>query len=374
MKYIYADNAATTQPDEEAIEVMLSCMRECYGNPSQPYFFGQKAKSILTDARRIIAECIGADEDEIIFTSGGTEGNNIAIKGIMPGSDRKEIITQPTEHKSVLNACLSLADEGYEIKMLPVSSNGCVSRETLADEISENTAMVSIMSANNETGAVNPIRELCGTAHKFNALFHTDAVQYLGHKDINVHEAGIDILSASAHKFNGPKGIGFLYLKKGTPLRGLFSGGAQEQGIRPGTENVAGAIAMARALKINCLDTEKNEKHLLTLEKTLTDRLSDAGIDFIRNGADNHIAGNMSLSFRKADGEALLHRLDLMGIAVSTGSACNSVETEASYVLKAMAVPEEYINGTIRISFGKYNTTEDALYISDSLINILKDE
>ena len=255
---------------------------------------------------------------------------------------------------------------------IPVDCYGVVRPETLKDTISYNTKLVSIMFANNEIGPIEPIRELCDIAHQHGALFHTDAVQAIGHVKVDVKDLGIDMLSASAHKFNGPKGVGFLYLKSKTPLTPYVDGGAQEFGMRAGTENVASIVAMAVALEKSCRRIDDATNHLLALEEVLLDDLQKAGIDFIRNGSANKIPGILSLSFKHAQGEMLLHRLDLMGISVSTGSACDSQNTQLSHVLSAINVLEEYGYGTIRISFGHENTIEESRYIAAAIIKILK--
>ena len=238
--------------------------------------------------------------------------------------------------------------------------------------ITSDTRLISIMYANNEIGTIEPIKELCEIAHRNGALFHTDAVQAVGHIEIDVKALGVDMLSASAHKFNGPKGIGFLYIKKGTPINSYASGGAQEFGMRAGTENVASIVGMAVALKKNCERIQEATRHLLTCETVLIEKLNNAGIDFVRNGSDNHIPGNISLSFRSADGETLLHRLDLMGICVSTGAACDSVNTQVSHVLSSIGIDAEYSEGTIRVSLGIDNTCNDIAIIAESIIRVIK--
>ena len=255
---------------------------------------------------------------------------------------------------------------------LPVDSQGIVQFDTLSNHLSDSTRLVSIMFANNEIGTVQPIKKLCEITHSKGALFHTDAVQAVGHILIDVKELNVDMLSASAHKFNGPKGIGFLYIKKGTPILPYVDGGAQEFGMRAGTENVASIVAMAVALEKNCNRMHSVNDHLIELEHKLLTSLQIAGLDFIRNGSCDRIPGNMSLSFRGSEGEMLLHRLDLMGISVSTGSACDSKNTQLSHVLKAIHTPSEYANGTIRISLGYENTDEEISYIAASLIKILQ--
>lgn len=371
--YIFADNAATTKLDNDAFEAMKPYLLDEYGNASQPYFFSKSAKAALKAARQTIASCINADEDEIYFTSCGTESNNWAIKGsAFADAEKHATVTSSIEHHAILNTCASIEKLGYPVVYLPVDYYGIVNVKTLEEHLTNKTRLVSIMMANNEIGTIQPIKELCDTAHKFGTLFHTDAVQAVGHIPIDVKKLGVDMLSSSAHKFNGPKGIGFLYVKKGTPLASLIDGGAQEHGMRAGTENIASIVAMATALKINCEQIEENEKHIRSLEKIIIDGLNESGIDYIRNGSNNRIPGNVSLSFKGKDGEAILHRMDLMGIAISTGSACDSVNTQISHVLKAINLHEEYALGTVRISLGKDNTEEETEKIVKNLVKIIK--
>ena len=372
-QFIYADNAATTKLDIDAFEAMKPYLLEEYGNASQPYSFARKPKQALKEARAIIAHCINADPEEIYFTSGGTESDNWAVKGIaFAEAEKRSIVTSQIEHHAILRACETLEKHGYPVAYLPVNREGVVTAETLESLITSSTSLVSIMFANNEVGTIEPIKDLCEISHKHGSLFHTDAVQAVGHVRIDVKELGVDMLSASAHKFNGPKGIGFLYVKKGTPISQYSNGGSQEFGLRAGTENVASIVGMAVALKKNCDAIEENAKHMGLLEAKLLDGLSESGVDFIRNGATQRVPGNISLSFRGADGEALLHRLDLMGISVSTGAACDTVNTQISHVLKAMGIDEAYAKGTIRISWGNNNTIEEAEILSEKLIRILK--
>lgn len=367
---IYADNAATTKLDMDAFEAMRPFLLEEYGNASQPYSFSRTSRRALKDARMTIAECIGALPEEIYFTSGGTESDNWAIK--MGAGCEGEVITSSIEHHAVLNSCRALERAGRSVSYLPVTREGIVCLETLESVISERTKLVSIMYVNNEVGSIQPIRELARAARQRGSCFHTDAVQGVGHIPIDVQEAGVDMLSASGHKFNGPKGVGFLYIKNGTGISAFMDGGSQERQYRAGTENVAAIAAMAVALRKNCLALGEAREHLGRLEHMILDRLRLSGVDFIRNGGGKGIPGNMSLSFRTMDGETLLHRLDLKGICVSTGSACDGTKTQVSHVLRAMKVPLEYARGTIRISLGVRNTEEEALRIAQSLIDILK--
>jgi len=367
---VYADNAATTKLDDSAYEAMKPYMLELYGNPSQPYSLAKPAKLAIKKAKETIAACINAVPDEIYFTSGGTESDNWALKGVAyTPSNRKAIIVSRIEHHAVLNSCKTLEKRGYPVVYLSVDGSGTVQPQMLKDIITDGTHLVSIMTANNEIGTVQPIKELASIAHSMGAIFHTDAVQAIGHIKIDVKELGVDMLSASAHKFNGPKGIGFLYIKGGTPIVPYLDGGSQQKGMRAGTENVAAIVGMATALKNNCDNMDINAKHIMSLENFLLDEVNKLSIPYVRNGT-NQIPGNISLSFMNKDGETLLHRLDLMGIIVSTGAACDSVNTQISHVLTAIRLPELYANGTIRISLGKNNTETDIKEIASALKKI----
>lgn len=369
---IYADNAATTALDIDAFEAMKPYLIKEYGNAFQPYSFARPAKKALVVARKTIADCIGAQPEEIIFTSGGTESDNWAIKGTLQYGDGRAILTSQIEHHAILNACASVERLGYPVVYLPVDNKGMITPTTLNKLITGNTKLVSIMLVNNEIGTIEPIKELAEIAHKHGALFHTDAVQAVGHIPVNVKVLGIDMLSASAHKFNGPKGIGFLYIRKGTDIHSYIDGGAQEFGMRAGTENVAAIVAMAEALRKNCTHIDETESRLHKMESSFIQALNEAEIDFIRNGADNHLPGNINISIKNVSGEMLLHRLDLKGICISTGSACDSVNTQISHVIQAISVPEDYAAGTIRISFGRDNQESDAQDIADAIVSILK--
>ena len=370
---IYADNAATTKLDHEAFEAMTPYLLNEYGNASQPYSFARKPKEALNQAREIVARCINAFRDEIFFTSCGTESDNWALKGTMLNDQGKgTLLTSAIEHHAVLHSAASIERLGYPVMILPVDSTGTVSTGICKDRIADKVKLVSVMFSNNEIGTIQPIKALANLAHQNGALFHTDAVQAVGHTTIDVKDLDVDLLSASAHKFNGPKGIGFLYIKRGTPILPYIDGGAQEHGMRAGTENIASIIGMATALEKNCNDMFTNQQHLLRLETELIDGLRSRELDFVRNGASNHIPGNVSLSFKDADGEMLLHRLDLMGICVSTGSACDSQNAQISHVLKAIQLDSRYAKGTIRVSLGKGNTSEEVRSIVDALTKIIK--
>lgn len=367
---IYADNAATTALDPDAFEAMKPFLLVQYGNASQPYSFARPVKKALAVARKIIADCIGAQPEEIFFTSGGTESDNWAIKGTLQYGDNRAIVTSQIEHHAILNACAAVERLGYPVAYLPVDGEGVVLPQVLKEGITDNTKLVSVMMVNNEIGTIEPIRQLAEIAHEHGALFHTDAVQAIGHIPVQVADLGIDMMSASAHKFNGPKGVGFLYIRKGTILQPYASGGAQEFGMRAGTENVAYIVAMAQALRKNCSQLEENANRIQRMEEIFLQTLSQAGIEFLRNGSSSHVPGIISISIKNASGEMLLHRLDLKGICVSTGSACDSVNTQISHVINAIAVPPEFAEGTIRISFGRDNKENDARKIADAIIAI----
>lgn len=372
-RLIYVDNAATTQMDMAAFEAMKTFLTDEYGNASQPYSFARKPKKALQDARETIASCIGAAPEEIFFTSGGTESDNWAIKGsALLNAYKHATVTSAFEHHAVLHSCEALERSGYPVAYMRPSREGYITAEILKKYIASQTYLTSVMFANNEIGTVQPIKELCAAAHENGSLFHTDAVQAVGHVAVNVHDLGVDMLSASAHKFNGPKGVGFLYIRNGLKVMPFTDGGAQESGLRAGTENIAGIVGMAAALKNNCDVLEENTRYIARLESKFIDMLDSSGIEYIRNGGKNRLPGLLSLSFPRADGEAILHRLDLTGICVSTGSACNSKNTEVSHVLQAIRLEDSYAKGTIRISLGKANTEGEVEAIVEALIKIFR--
>ena len=371
--HIYADNAATTKLDIEAFESMKPYLLDEYGNASQPYSFAREPKKALAEARQIIASAINALPEEIYFTSGGTESDNWAIKGCaFSNHDRKATITSAFEHHAVLRSCEAIERLGYPVAYIWPDQNGIITPDTLKSAITDKTNLVSVMYVNNEIGTIQPIRELSEIAHSHKALFHTDAVQAVGHTEIDVKKLGVDLLSASAHKFNGPKGIGFLYIRNGVKLSQYADGGAQEFGLRAGTVNVASIVGMAVALKNNINELQTNREKVGALEKLLLEKLDENRIPYIRNGANHIQPGIISLSFDGKDGEAILHRMDLMGISISTGSACDSKNTEISHVLKAIKADERLAKGTIRISLGKNNTVDDVNGIVQALVKIIQ--
>lgn len=370
-QYIYADNAATTKMDKDAYQAMKKYLEYEYGNASQVYSFSREVKKALKKARECIAACINASPDEIYFTSGGSESDNWAIKGIMLLNETSSsVIRSNIEHHAIIKACEDIKRYGYEVAELRANRFGSLLTNELEKLISEKTKLISVMMVNNEIGTIEPIKEIVQVAHKYNVDIHTDAVQAVGHMMIDVKELDVDYLSASAHKFNGPKGVGFLYVKAGKEILPLISGGMQERGMRAGTENVAGIVGMAVALKKNCEELLNNMEYLRQLERILLDYLDEQHVDYIRNG-ENQIPGNLSLSFAGIEGEMLLHRLDLKGILVSTGSACDSNSVQLSHVLQAIDADLKYAMGTIRISLSKDNSKEEIMIIAKAIIDIL---
>ena len=371
---IYADHAATTSLSPAAFEAMKPWLTGNYGNPSTLYSFAHAPRRAIRAARETIASQIGAHPDEIFFTSGGTEADNWAIKGsAYADADKHATITSAFEHHAVLRSCAAIERLGYPVAYMQPTADGYITPEILNSYITGSTRLVSVMMVNNELGTLQPIKDLCEVAHSCGAVFHTDAVQALGHIHVNVSDLKVDLLSASAHKFNGPKGIGFLYIRSGISIHPFFDGGRQEHQMRAGTENVAGIIGMATALQENCLQMEASQVHLKKLESALIGRLQENRIRFHTNGGNNTLPGLVSISFPGLDGEVLLHQLDLIGgICLSTGSACNSESAEISHVLRAIRMDDESAKGTIRISFGKENTIDEAHVIADTIIKVLQ--
>ena len=371
-RFIYADHAATTPLMSEALEAMLPFMKGDFGNPSSIHSWALNPRAAVREARATIAKCINAEPEEIFFTSGGTESDNWVIKG---SSGR--LLVSSYEHHAILNAVASEARRGRDVVYVrPKVGNGggYIMPERLSKAWKDGIGLVSIMTANNEIGTINPIHLLSEFAHRYGALFHTDAVQAVGHIPIDVREMGVDLLSASAHKFNGPKGIGFLFMRKGVKLEPLLNGGQQENGFRAGTENVASIVGMATALKLNCDRMDKMAEHL----ENLTLRLRD-GIDrifpdaiYIGDGVAGQLPGFTSVSFPGHPAEGLVHMLDLKGIAVSTGAACDSKNTQISHVLKAVNATNEIARSTVRITLGPENTIADVDAILTALKRILR--
>ena len=375
MMYIYADNAATTKISPAAMAAMTKCMEEAYGNPSSLHSVGQKAAEVLQKAREDIAEILGADFREIYFTSGGTEADNQAIYsaavfGAKKG--RKHIISSAIEHHAVLHMLNRLEKEGFEITVLDVGEKGIVDPEDVRKAIREDTALVTIMYANNEIGTLQPIREIAEICREKKVIFHTDAVQAAGHVPINVAEEKIDMLSLSAHKFHGPRGIGVLYVRKGVPLFNLIEGGAQERGRRPGTENLPAIVGMAAALKEAVSDMEAAGEKTAALRDILIEGLSKIPHARLNGDARKRLPGNVNFCFEGIEGESLLLLLDNKGIAASSGSACTSGSLDPSHVLLALGLPHEVAHGSLRLSISEENTEEEMRYIVDAVREVVE--
>ncbi len=372
---IYADNAATTKMSEVAINTMVSLMNETYGNPSSLYTFGQKAKEALEKARADVAAVIGADKKEILFTSGGSEADNQAIISaaeLGKKNGKKHIISTAFEHHAVLHTLNKLAKEGFEITLLPVHENGIVLPEEVEAAIREDTCLVTVMFANNEIGTIQPIREIGAVCRAKGVLFHTDAVQAIGHLPINVVDDNIDMLSASGHKFHGPKGVGFLYFKKGIRLTNLIEGGAQEKGKRAGTENVPGIVAMAEALKESVANMESTTNYLIKKRDRLIVGLKEIPHSAVNGDLTHRLPSNVNFCFEGIEGESLLLLLDDKGIAASSGSACTSGSLDPSHVLLAIGRVHDVAHGSLRLSIGEDITDEDVDYIIKSVKEVVE--
>ncbi|MBO4688104.1 MAG: cysteine desulfurase [Clostridiales bacterium] len=372
---IYADNAATTKMSEAAIATMVSTINETYGNPSSLYEFGQKAKEVLETAREEVAALIGAEPREILFTSGGSEADNQAIltaAKLGEKDGKKHILSTAFEHHAVLHTLEKLKKEGFEITLLDVHENGIVLPEEVDAAIREDTCLVTIMYANNEIGTIQPIKEIGEVCRRRRVLFHTDAVQAIGHIKIDVNEQNIDMLSASAHKFHGPKGVGFLYAKKGIRLSNLIEGGAQERGKRAGTENVPGIAATATALKEVVASIDANREHLVPIRDKIIAGLKEIPHSALNGDAENRLPSNINFCFEGIEGESLLLLLDDKGIAASSGSACTSGSLDPSHVLLAIGRVHDVAHGSLRLSLGEDVTDEDADYIIKSVKEVVE--
>ncbi len=369
---IYADHAATTAMSEAAIAAMTQCMREEYGNPSSLYRIGQQAKETLENARQEIAAVINAEPREIYFTSGGSEADNQAIRSAALAGKRKgknHIISTAFEHHAVLHTLEQLKTEGFEVTLLDVHTNGVVRPEEVEAAIRPETCLVTVMTANNEIGTIQPIREIGEICRARKVPFHTDAVQAVGPLDIDVKAENIDYLSASAHKFHGPKGVGFLYARKGMPLLPLINGGAQEKGKRAGTENLPGIVGMAAALKESVSERDTEAARLITLRDRLIAGLSEISHSALNGDAVKRLPGNVSFCFEGIEGESLLLLLDEKGISASSGSACTSGSLDPSHVLLAIGRVHDVAHGSLRLTLGRENTPEDV----DEIIAAVKD-
>ena len=371
---IYVDHAATTYVKPEVFEAMKPYFTDLYGNPSSIYSIGRESRKAVENARAQIAYCLGAHPTEVYFTGSGTEADNWAIKGAAFANRKKgkHLITSAIEHHAVLHAFEFLKKEGFEVTYLPVNEKGFVNPEDLAGAIRPDTTLVSIITANNEIGTIQPIKELASIAKEKGAIFHTDAVQAMGNIDVKVNDLGVDLLSMSAHKFYGPKGVGALYIRKGVRIDSFIHGGAQERNKRAGTENVAGVVGMAAALKLAYENLEEYNSHLRKLSNRLIDSVMDK-IPYVRLNGDreNRLPGNVNFSFQFIEGESLLLMLDMKGIQASSGSACTSGSLDPSHVLLAIGLPHEIAHGSLRITFGEKNTEQDVDYIVDNLVEIV---
>lgn len=377
-RFVYADNAATTPMSESVFEAMKPFLTEFYGNPSSLYRIGREARRAVTEARMKVARALNAkDPSEIIFTGGGSQADNLAIRGYVKGRSargKQHIITSKIEHHAVLYTCEALEKEGYPVTYLDVDAQGHVDLEQLKSVITDQTALVTIMAANNEIGTIQNLKAISEIAHAHGAVFHTDAVQAVGHMPLDVQEMGIDMLSLSAHKFRGPKGIGALYVRKGIALEPLVYGGGQERGLASGTENVAGMVGLGQAIE------DATGEHLaekMGYVKKLTDRLVRGIMDAIpythyTGDPVNRLPGTASFVFEAIEGEGLILRLDLAGICGSTGSACSTGSLDPSHVLMAIGLPHEIAHGSLRLTLGEQNTEEDVDYLIENVTKVVE--
>ena len=377
-RFVYADNAATTPMSESVFEAMKPYLTEHYGNPSSLYRIGREARRAMTEARMQVARALNAkDPSEIVFTGGGSQADNLAIRGYVKGRSargKKHIITSKIEHHAVLYTCEALEKEGYPVTYLDVDAQGHVDLEQLKSVITDQTVLVTIMAANNEIGTIQDLKAISEIAHAHGAVFHTDAVQAIGHMHIDVQEMGIDMLSLSAHKFRGPKGIGALYVRKGIALEPLVYGGGQERGLASGTENVAGMVGLGQAIE-DATGAHLDEK--MGYVKKLTDRLVKGIMDTIpythyTGDPVNRLPGTASFVFEAIEGEGLILRLDNAGICGSTGSACSTGSLDPSHVLMAIGLPHEIAHGSLRLTLGEQNTEEDVDYLIENVAKVVE--
>ena len=367
---VYADNAATTQMSENVLKAMMPLLTDIYGNPSSLHSIGQVAKEYLENARETVADCIGADPKEIYFTSGGSEADNQAIRSaayIGARKGKKHIISSKFEHHAVLHTLDALKKEGFTVTLLDVYSNGVVKPEDVENAITDETCLVTIMTANNEIGTIQPIAEIGKICKEKGVLFHTDAVQAVGHIPVNVKDMNVDKLSVSAHKFHGPKGVGFLYARKGILLTNIIYGGAQERSKRAGTENMASIVGMATAIKEATDHLEENAAKVTAMRNRLIDGLKGIERSRINGDLEHHLPGTLNMCFEGIEGESLLLLLDAKGICASSGSACTSGSLDPSHVLLSIGVPVEIAHGSLRLSISEYNTMEQMDHIVESV-------
>jgi cysteine desulfurase len=373
-KKIYLDNAATTKTRPEVVEAMLPYFTELFGNPSSVYEYATQNKKVVDEARNTIAKALGADVSEIYFTGGGTEADNWALKATVDAyaSKGNHIITSKVEHHAILHTCEYLQKHGVEVTYIDVDENGILKLDQLEKAIRPTTILISVMFANNEIGTLQPIKEIGAIAKKHNVLFHTDAVQAYGQMEIDVNDMGIDMLSASAHKLNGPKGIGFLYIKKGVKIRSLIHGGAQERQRRAGTENVPGIVGFGKAVEIAMATMKDRTEKEIHLRDLLMKRVMSE-IPFVRVNGDKvrRLPNNVNFSFQFIEGESLLIMLDMKNICASSGSACTSGSLDPSHVLLAIGLPHEIAHGSLRLTVSEENTEEEINYTVDQIKEIV---
>lgn len=374
MKKYYLDNAATTPTDPRVLQAMLPCFTEVYGNPSSLHAFGQTAKHLVEEARKTVASFIEASPEEIIFTSGGTEGNNTVVEGIAHARRGKgnHVITSKIEHHSILEPCHFLEKEGFEVTLIPVNEYGLVDPDDVRKAITEKTILISIMHANNEIGTIQPLTEISKIARENGIYFHTDAIQTFGHFPISVNELQIDLLSASAHKLYGPKGIGILYVRKGTRIEPILRGGDQEKRRRASTHNVPGIVGLGKAVELAKEEVSYEIEKLTFLRNMLIDGILTKIEHSRLNGhPSQRLPNNVNISFSYVDGGSMLLKLDMEGIACSTGSACTSSNLEPSHVLSAIGLPLELAHGSLRFSLGRQTTEDNIRYVLEVLPGII---
>ena len=375
MDILYFDNAATTRVKEEVLQEMLPYFKEQYGNASALYSLGRNSKTAINNAREKVANLIGAKPNEIYFTASGSESDNTALKGFAYANKEKgnHIITSKIEHPAILQTCKSLEKQGYEVTYLNVNEEGIIDLKELRKSIKNVTILISIMFANNEIGTIQPIEEIAKIAKANNVVFHTDGVQAVGNVPINVEQMKIDMLSLSGHKFYGPKGIGALYVKEGIKFDRFIDGGHQEKNKRAGTENVPAIVGLGKAAEMTEANLTEHSEHLQDLRDYYIKEIKEKILDIKVNGSQQtRLPGNSNISFKNVDANAVLFELDLNGICVSTGSACSSGDATPSHVLTSIGLEEEWINGTIRVTFGDDNTKEDVEYLIENLTEIIK--
>ncbi|MBR0207422.1 MAG: cysteine desulfurase NifS [Oscillospiraceae bacterium] len=373
--FVYADNAATTCVSRAALDAMLPFLLEDYGNPSSLYAFGQRAQEALQESREIVAKCINAQPREIYFTSGGSEADNQAIVSaarVGARKGKKHLISTKFEHHAVLHTLSKLQKEGFEVTLLDVHEDGVVRLEDVEAAIRPDTCLVTVMFANNEIGTVQPIAEIGALCRERGIPFHTDAVQAAGHTPIDVEAMNIDMLSMSGHKFHAPKGVGVLYAKKNMPLVNIIEGGAQERGKRAGTENVAGIVALAAALKESCDHIEENAAKIIPMRDRLFTELSKIPHSKINGSLEHHVPGTVNMCFEGIEGESLLLLLDKEGICASSGSACTSGSLDPSHVLLSLGIPHEVAHGSLRLSIGEYNSMDQIDHIIETVPRVVE--